>query len=1078
MPDLTPTELGYLRGQDHNAAQVDWYLAVAPYGEEADDLFTARVNDATIDRGEREIVYDNEVGEADVVIGMTLWVGSSAHSYDKGMIRIKDIDTGTNTITVAENDHISWSDDDYLTVPGEGGFFELWSKYQRLVNEGEASFEVFKDYDVDYTNQGDHLPPKANAGPPACAWIDDSGNADIDFIGVYSYATEVGEAISSYTWDFADGAVISGGVNQAGTEAAPNTVRFTSPGFRYVSLTVTDSLGTSATVYVPVWVFESGVEDPYKRVEVLSLANGGDGWNANIRVHRTNSTNEEILKYFPDGALIVLFTKTSYDGTEIGVGGYSDRENIEFVGWLDGETLDFNYAAGNVEFTAVSTDGILKQIPGFSFPLEEQSSPSNWMEMRDLNVDRALHFLFEYHTTVNLVCHVDRVGEANSRSMTQQRFPKQSVFEQANDALLYDAQCALMTDRQGLLRARRNPQFLSAADRASDVDVVCELTEVDWLNRVEETRKFRPKTGYVKLGGFDGDSTPMLSIAPGVAPNQSSSEVHDEGYIVTGQTELNLWSGLRYTLENLDYPSIPLELYGFWPVFDPALQEYVELTFIDPLGRVDWSNEKFIVRAVSIIQRDGTALTQIDVEHENDILTGETQDIPEIEEPDYPNPPPPPPPSTPDEPPSWENPPRMALAWTDDQVGWTDQIIPEDMGCWGAGIYGSAGAEWVDVTPSPLTGNILDIKINMVDDETVCAWLITGTRVYYTPNILSVSELLANGWSEKLQISWVDSNISSGWHDNSNYFAAQQIWWGDPDYLIVGIRHAPDYRYASYNAYTGGFAYTLDGGDTWSLSSMPNDDEGPSPSTRGGWTNVQPKADGVAIDQNTGYVYAWRNGGLDYHGDYCIVKSTDRGATFTEILQDQLPGHGALGSRNQYNVYGFCHSEVMSPSQLFIHTVAQYNGNPFMDQLSTDAGVSISQILPTGYSPNLKLGAASYMYNAAKFAGVFQADSDSSRHLMLTEDSGGSWSSIGEAVSIFSDSKGGRVESWPGSDGMWFWVCREVLNSTPWEPRIAYTPDDGVTWCDVTGNWISVFGTWSGGDFCGLRLLPRVGDNA
>lgn len=1075
MPSLSPTELGYLRDQKTKSAEVDWFLAVAPYGT---DIFTARVNDASIERGAMEITYDNDAGESNVVVGMTLWVGSTSGAYDEGMIRIKDIDVGTNVITVAENDHIEWADDLYLTVPGEAGFFELWAKYQRLVNEGEASFEVFKDYDVDYTDQGDHLPPKANAGPPVCAWINSSGNADVDFIGVYSYAYEVGETISTYAWDFSDGAVISGGVNQAGTEAAPNTVRFTSPGFRYISLTVTDSLGTSATVYVPVWIFEEGVEDPYKKVEVLSLENGGDGWTARLKIHQTNTASEEIIHDFPDGALCVLFTRTEYGDVEIGVGGYTDRENIEFVGWLDEETLDFDYATGDVEFNAVSTDKILNQIPGFSFPLEDDDSPSSWLEIKDLNVDRALHFLFEYHTTVNTVCHVERVGEMNSRTMSQQRFPKQSIFEQANDALLVDAQCRIMTDRQGILRSRRDPQYLSAADRASEVDVVCSLTEVDWMNRVEETKRHRPKIGYVKLGGFS-DDTPLLSAAPGVAPSQAVGEVHDEGYIVTGQTELNLWSGLRYTLENLDYPSIPLGLYGFWPVFDPALQEYIELTLVDPLGRVSWTNEKFIVRGVTHIQTEGTALTHIDLEHESDILTGESLEIPEIEEPDYPQPPPPPPPPNPEEPPSWDNPPQMAIAWTIDQVGWTESLVPEDGTCWPAGIYGSAGAEWIDITPVSLSGDIMDVKVIMVDDDTVAAWLLTTEKVYYTANVLSISETLANGWTEKLDITEAESQMSSGTNDTSNYFACQAIRWGSPDYLVVGITHHSRYRYSSYPAYNGAFIVTFDRGETWTIASIPSDAY-VSPVTAGGGTNVIWQGDGIGVNQSTGDLIAFRHGGIDYHGKYTMCWSTDGGLNWT-IDMRTLPSAGVSGQRSQYNRYGICIPCVMNPSTVYYCSKVTYTGGSFMPRISTDWGTNTTQIRPADYSRGDDLGAAQAMYSPERFCMNFNYIGGGGyvRKLLLSEDYGASYSEIGDAQTLFGGvNEGGRVESWPGNEETWVWVCMTSSGPASPQPRIVYTDDDGVTWCDVTGNWIGVFGTWSGNDCCGIRMLPRIGVNA
>lgn len=1065
MPDLTPVELGYLRAQK-NSAQVDWYLAVAPYG--TNNLFSAQVNDASIERGDRVIEYDNESGESDVIPGMTLWVGTIAGARNVGIIRIKEIDTVANEITVAENDHIEWIDDLHLTVPGEAGFFELWAKYQRLINEGGVGFEVFKDYDVDYTNQGDHLPPKANGGPPVCAWIDDSGNADVDFIGIYSLAYEVGEVISTYTWDFADGAIIAGGPNQAGTEAAPNTVRFTTPGFRYVSLTVTDSLGTSSTVYIPVWIFQEGVEEPFKKVELSSLEGGDEGWNARIRIHQTNTAAEEIIKYFPNGALVVLFTRTTYGDTEIGVGGYSDRENIEFVGWLREETLDFDHATGHVEFDAESTDGVLKRLPGFSFPLEDNDSPSNWMELKDLNVDRAMHFLFEYHTTVNKVCHVDRVGEMNDRTMLQQRFPKQSVYEQVNDALLSDAQCQLMSDRQGILRATKDPQFMDSTDRAS-VPVVCTLTEADWMNRVEEIKRHKPQVGYVKLGGF-ADDTPYLSAAPGEAPRQNIKEIHDEGYIVKDQDELTEWAALRLTKENVDYPSVPLELCGFWPVFEPALQEYVAITFTDPLSRKVWVDDKFIVRSVSVTQTSGTSLTTIIIEHESRILDGIPLDIPPVQPPDNPPfPPLPPGPSIPPTP-GWDSYPKAAVAWTKDQVGWTQLLVPGQTECWPAGIYGSSGAIWFDITPDDLTTDIVDVKVVMEDENTLVAYLLTTYEVYRTDNILSVSDV---NWEKKTIRPDFEALMSSGWMDHNNYFFSQAIRWGYPDYLIVGVTHDPLYRYASYPSYDGAFWLTKDGGETWTIATMPTDD---GPSTVGGWTNCIPWADSIGVNHTNGNLIAFRNGGIDYHGKHSICTSTDGGETWS-VDELTLPDPGSSAQHNQWNVYGACLSAPMSPSNVFFHTKAQYGGTPYMPRLSTDWGASWNRKLPFGYLPGDPFGAAVAMYYPGKIAAVFEDEMSNERRLFLSSDYASSWREMGQASTLFSSDEGGRVFSWPSNQDAWVWVCHEALVHSPWSPRIVYTGNNGTTWCDVTGDWVGVFGDWSGGKNSGIRLLPNIGSN-
>lgn len=614
-----------LRSQIEGAAQVRWYLALAPYG---DPIFTARVNDAAIAQGEREIVYDGDAGEGNVLGGYTLWVGSAANSYDVGKVRIKSINIGTNTITVAENDDIEWADDLYLTCPGEDGFRELWGVLPRITEAGGV-VTFYEDYNFLYNDPADDvIPPKANAGPPVCAFLGTGGYVDISFTGDESFTTETGAAIAVYGWDFADGVLQSGGYDQAGTCANPNVVRFSTPGFRYCALVVTDNTGQArqGTVYIPVWIFNRTTAPPLS-VEVLGQE-GRPSWNLRVRAFETNSTATDEFYDYPDGALCVLFTETTYPNNSEDVGGFCFRSNIRFVGWLDGESLTFNYDAGTVDFTAISHDAVMRRLPGFPYTMEDDATPSDWYEINDLNMDRALHAHLERRSTVNQICHVETMGEGNARDIAIQGFEDGSVYTQAQQHLLADGMCTILSDRQGILRVRRDPQMMSAIDRAA-VEVLLTVTSADWMNDIDEMKPKSSQLGMVRIGGFSYE-TPLLSQAPGTAPTQQESTLYKEGYIVEDQAELNLWSGCMYTKGNLEYSQVPVEMIGYWPVFDPADQEYIRMTVTDPLSRNAWVNKDFIVRSVSFrdMMLAGTTRTELILEEANDVFSGETQTIP------------------------------------------------------------------------------------------------------------------------------------------------------------------------------------------------------------------------------------------------------------------------------------------------------------------------------------------------------------------------------------------------------------------------------------------------------------------
>lgn len=1084
---FSASELTYLRSQKPRTAIIRWYLAVAPYGET--DLFTAQVNDAAIERGEMSITYDGATGEADAEIWMTLWVGSTPGAFDKGMVRIRDIDTVANIIEVAENDDIDWADDDYLTIPGECGFREIWGKYQRL---DEETGTTYKDYDRAWGdgNYTENMRPKANAGPPAVKFLNDDGYVDIEFIGEDSYAVKVGENIASWSWEFRDGVVQSGGANQEGTRVNPNVVRYSTTGMRYVYLQVTDTNGRTMTHYVPIWTFDED-EMPYTQVEVQELACDDNGWCARLKCFQTNTTEEDIIHSFPDGALCVLFTETEYGGTETSICGFQDREEVEFVGWIKGETLDFNFEEGSVEFEAVSTDGILRSIPGFAFRITNDDTPTNWEEMLHLNVDRAQAMLLQWHCTVNSIAHINRVGE--DRRIAIQDFPRGSIFEQLNDHLLNDAQCRIMTDRQGIMWATKDPQFMEAADRDA-VDVACTLTEPDWLGRIEERRSHWPKVGYVMLGGMDAtltdDGFPQayLSQAPGRCPSRSNDEIREEGYIVEDQDELNWWSGMRYAKENCDYPDLPVDLVGFWPGFDPAYQRYVKLTTEDPLGRNDWNQERFIVRGVAhqVLPRDLTALTELTLEHETmDVGEGETVDIPDLNE--YHTPMHTPNITTPDPPSHTWTPDSLqgvgaAVAITAREVALTTGLLPEGLDEWPLDMFGfPTGPTWVDITPGAANIPIMAFRYIHVDEDTIGGWLMTYNQVFICNDLMATP------------VVWTDTNIptviGTGWPDNTiMYNAAIRNLVSNPDwaYVVQG--------YPSYNeiyAY-----YTDDRGANWHASTFNCADAARNCS----WVGYEQ----VAMDPVGGEMWLFCADQGVLNNQYCggavygaELRSLDLGVN-TLLYQWDPALHAARGIPCKMR-------QVLMDRQL-AYMISGWHGAGRLYR-SEDRCASWQDVTPPNTDRVYDFFTATYAVDEITIA---TRDSVSSRwELHFSDDRGDTWSLLADvATNIWND---GQVDpqhwlpcigGWPGDEDI-IWIgphyriegatCPAPAgcvdnNSAAW--AWYYTPDHGANWYTLNGNWYTVFGRYSGTGIahwfpiCEPQMnhyitpLPRIGENA
>jgi hypothetical protein len=830
----------------------------------------------------------------------------------------------------------------------------------------------------------------------------------------------------------------------------------------------------------------------------------------------------------------VLFTKTWYDENEIGVGGFCHREDVRFVGWLASEVLKFDYESGFIEFEAVGNSLRLGSVPGFSFTLEDDTTPSDWYEMDDLNVDRAMHYLLHYHTTANQVCHVERVGEGTNRTLKIQIFPDASIYSQIQDHMLKDAQCLLLADRQGIIRATRDPQFMDNADRAG-VAIVCDLVDTDWMNDMDETSPHAPMVGLTRLGGFHYE-TPLLSQAPGDAPRQQENELRLDGCILQDQAEANLWSGLALTKANNKFPRVPLALSGYWPVFDPAFQEYARLTTTDPLGRNVWTNKRFVVRAVTFrdLPGDGAAITTLILEAENAVQSGETVTVPDPPPPEPPPEPPPPIPLLPD--PPWEGPVKACVAWTQSQLGYTDDLLlhhyhgTATAGTGGVNLHDAAAdfvtlgvavgdtieelgtpaipvnittvAAVVSATQLTLTADIglaatseyhvcgtqwVNIKGTIGGAETILhfiyvrtgmntagAWVLTDAGVYYTANILTPSPV----WSLKLTIAQVRT-ATGDTSATGAQFGGIHGHIAEPEYVIISIKDgqqgAVPWGFPGWAAYVGGYVHTHDLGANWTYANMPAAGGGAGDGNRyTGYSLLE-------VCEATGKIWGMRSwGGVASHTHY----STDLGGSFARYAEDQ----GTL----DYDHY----QEIYAPygaggSVLYIDR-GRFSS---FHLKSANGGANFSGMAAVGYTVGDagKQGVNGWVHDANDVLMMWKADVDGHYCLLRSSDAGATWAEIGDADDLFGAGFGGYFgtvakisDTWLPDENVILWAGLQAGSAVLLQIcRIRYTQDSGSNWYNKMGNWLTVFGTWAGGSGTdsatgnvGCTPLPRVGNNA
>jgi len=192
----TSAQLELLRTRPHSTRL--WLSIYKP-----DVIFAARVNDSSITKGARQITFDTLVsGSASLVEnGMTCYVGTTPQGRDKGKIRVRSI--AGSVLTVAENDYINWADDDYLTIVR---FIEPWTVYPRMITGSNDSILMYKDWDIEYTNQNSVLGSFINMG---ChyAGFREAGTGTVYYTasGTYNFRDDT----LSYEWFF-QGAVTTG----------------------------------------------------------------------------------------------------------------------------------------------------------------------------------------------------------------------------------------------------------------------------------------------------------------------------------------------------------------------------------------------------------------------------------------------------------------------------------------------------------------------------------------------------------------------------------------------------------------------------------------------------------------------------------------------------------------------------------------------------------------------------------------------------------------------------------------------------------------------------------------------------
>jgi len=591
MSVITQQEQDYLREKGKN---VNLYLSIY----QPTTVLACQVNDVAIAKGERTITFDTVSSGSwtGIKSGMTLRVGTAAGLDDKGTVRVRS--ATSSTLLVAENSHINWSDNDYLTVIN---FYEINAVYPRLVQSG-TDVEFYKDYDITYTDQNTNLGSFIVMGNHHAGFLD-GGSMDVYYSA--SGTVHVGGESLIYHWNF------EGGSPSTFVGRDPGTVTYSSPGHYTTSLTVSGTTsGVSDSSYRHVSVYdrpEDGTSNPILGWSLDNLQ--GDrskgGWVAKITV-RNEDLDSDLFK---PGSLVVIFQESWYGGAKVGIGGNSlGRQDILFAGYILKGSVTFNYADSAIEFEAGSPTEIMKLAEGFSISVEDSTDPggeaasnadypSGWVLLKDMNVRRAIFHYLRWHTTVLNCIDVRYIG--NDVNIQYFDADRTSIFDAVNSIMSSALLGSACSDRQGTLFLETPIWF---SEETAFYNTNMGIDSRDWMDEPSIGEQLHPFMSFAEMGGiaWSGDATGTfsahLTAVPGTAPGYRGSVERRQGLAIKGQAWLNTLGGDYYAYQNRRYEEFSASMIWYYPNMDIAPQEFIPLTINleDNNRRISFDQKNFI----------------------------------------------------------------------------------------------------------------------------------------------------------------------------------------------------------------------------------------------------------------------------------------------------------------------------------------------------------------------------------------------------------------------------------------------------------------------------------------------------
>src|SRR3972149_5098869 len=590
MSVLTAPETALLRSRPHNTKL--WLSIYQP-----DIIFSGRAT-GTVAKGSRDIpVYDTSGSSANIRNGMTLYAGTTQDGWDKGKVRVKVFSGSTGGI--AENSHINWAQDDYITIVD---FYEIWPVYPRIIQSPSDEMVTlwYKDWDIPYSNQNSALGYFMNMGCPHAGFVGD----DIYYSANGTEHVRSDETGTSYYWDF------EGGIPSSYIGITPGNINYGTVGHYTTRLIVSGSVtGATEVSYRHVSIYDrpgSGTNTPYLQWELLDLSGNREqgGYTASFRVFQ--SMPETQLK---DGSLIVIFAEDRYGTTDQSIGGNAtNRQKIVFTGYILDGTIRYNYRESYVDFDVVSPTEIMKIAEGFSISVQDsddpagdaatdENVPSGWGVLLDMDIKKAIHHYLKWHSTVLQCCDLQYIG--TNYPIQYFDADRTSIYDAVNTLISSAVIGGITSDRQGKIYAETDLCVTTGTYNTG-----LSITKQDWMGDPIIDERPVNEVSYLEMGGIAYNGTTyeaLLAAAPGSTPAYRGKIERIQGLALSDQAQLNTIVGNLYAQKNAKYPNTELHIAGNYRNFDIAPQEIIPLTVAstDTIRGITFNQKSFFINSMN-----------------------------------------------------------------------------------------------------------------------------------------------------------------------------------------------------------------------------------------------------------------------------------------------------------------------------------------------------------------------------------------------------------------------------------------------------------------------------------------------